>query len=608
MNKQGQFLSVMRSPWILTTIPILLGGMWLINNTWVITNNLDKPYLLGAGPATIITGLAAWAAFAFFKTIVSWCNSTWKAFTEWKKKEGSSFWLVIYVFLGVSVLESGNFFNILLGPNSLLNSLGYASAFVIDLVAVECMRARLHAVRMRDRSGALLYLFGVIICASISAFANGYTALLHWHEPVHTPIPEFMIYIAPTIGVVFPLLMIFLSFAGDYTADQANTRLDPEEYKASELKRLKLLEIQRDILQSRMQIEQEIDEMTQRLKSGKSERTFFLTAWLFPKDPLNMQTVVTAVTEEVKKIYDVQLAGLNQQVSSQIRQWTEQRSTTSLQFQKEVQTTLSGSQTAHKILTTQQTATNEQVSKLAKYTQQSTEHLQSEIQTIHKSLTTHQSDTNNQISELAKYTQQSTRRFQDEIKSRLSTTVSNQIATALQSHNIPNETTIASQIATAIREYTVDQTDDHSVPIEGEKPLYPFMTPELKEVVIRFPTVGLWIRTGQRTVSIPDIVAATNFTPQFVGRQANDSMFTGIKTKDVYTTKSVINWLKTNPSPKRRSTKKQEQITEEIHVISQQELQETEEIPVATEKQNGHAKLPKETIKLDEYVELMGVM
>lgn len=584
MNKQrGQtLLAVVCSPWVLVTIPVILGGIWLINNTWVITNNLDKPYMLAAGPATIITGLVAWAAFAFFKTIVSWCKSTWGAFIEWKKKEGSSFWLVIYVFLAVSVLESGTFFNILLGPNSFFNSLGYASAFVIDLVAVECMRARLHAVRMRDKAGSILYLFGVVICAGISAFANGYTALLHWHDPVNTPIPAVMIYVAPTIGVIFPLLMIFLSFAGDYTADQASTKLEPGEYKKSELKRIQLLEIQRDMLRDRLQIEQEIDQMTQRLKSKKSDRTFFLIAWLFPRDPLSMQAVVESVTQEIRKVYDEQFAGLSQQVSSQLLQLTEQTTQSSQLAIGEIQSHLRGIQADHKTLTTQQTFTGQQLTAL---TQQ--------IELI----------------------SESNGRWQDEIESRFSTTVSNQIASALQSYNIPDETTIAEQIATAIQEYTVDQMDDNRLPIDSKKPLYPFLTDELKEVIDRFPIVDSWIRTGQRTVSVSEIIAATGFTPQFVGRQASDDMFTRVKTDNhktktdsIYTTKSVINWLKTNPSPQKRAAKKREQNTEEIDAIPQQELQVTEGIPVAAETQNGHNHHPKETVKLDEYQELLATV
>jgi hypothetical protein len=579
MNKQGQLLSVVRSPWILTTIPLLLGGMWLILHPTIITDNLDKPYALLAGPALVGSILAGWFVLTCFKTISSWCKSTWTTFIEWKKKEGSSFWLVIYVFLAISVLESGTFFGYLLGSNSFFGTLGYASAFAIDLVAVECMRARLNAVRMRNKRGAIIHLFGLTMCAVISTFANGFTALFHWHAPEHTAIPALMIQIAPVVGVIFPLLMIFLSLAGDYTADQISTKLDPEEYRKSEQKRIDLIEIQRDMLRSRLQIEQEIDQMTHRLKGGKSGRTFFLIAWLFPRDPLSMQAVVTAVTEEVRKTYDAQFATLNQQISTQIRQLGNQSTQSTLQFQKEIQSTLSGIQTDHKTLATQQSATGKQLSILTK-----------------------------QIELIA----ESNERFQDEIEPRLSATVSEQIATVLQSYNLPDETTIAEQIATAIQEYTVDQTDDNSTPIDSQKPLYRLLTEDLKQVIERFPMIDSWIRRGQRTVSVSDIVQATGFTSQFIGRQASDRQFTRIntdnlkvKTDSIYNTKSVINWLKTNPSPQKRSTKRREQNTEEINTISQQDLQNTKGIPAA---QNGHTKFPKQTVKLDEYAELVGVM
>lgn len=576
MPKQEQnLLSLVRSPWILITIPILLGGMWLINNTWIITDNLDKPYALLAGPVLVGSILVGWLTIKFFKTIERGCKAGWEALVRAQKEDSSAqfFWAVIVVFMVVSVFASGSFFTDL--EHNTVPGLGYIVALFIDLVAVQAMKARLNAVRMRDQRGQALYLSGVFLCSGASAFANVYTSLSEFHQTATGVLPIWMLNVAPWFGLIFPALILLLSITADYTLDQTSTKLNPENYRKQEQKRIELIEIQRDMLQRRLQVEREIDQLTSQIKSKKSGRTFFLVAWLFPRDPLSMQAVTTAVVEEVKKTYDAQFAGLNQQVSSQLRQLAEQFTQSSQSAIKEIQITLSNLQID---LTSERSSTGQQLSAITKQIELITE---------------------------------SNGRFQDEIESTLSTTVSEQIATALQSYNLLDETAITDHITAVIQEYTVDQTDDHSTPIDSPKPLYRLLTEDLKQVIERFPAIDSWIRAGQRTVSVSDIVQATGFSSQFVGRQASDGQFTRIKTDNlkvktdsIYNTKSVINWLKTNPSPQKRAAKKREQTTEEINAIPQQD---TEGIPTIIETQNGHNRLPKETVKLDEYA-LLGAM
>jgi len=217
-------------------------------------------------------------------------------------------------------------------------------------------------------------------------------------------------------------------------------------------------------------------------------------------------------------------------------------------------------------------------------------------------------DINDQLSEVKQYTERS----QEDIRLHLSTSVNEQVTAALQKLDIPDETMIKACVSSVVNAYTTDQTDDHSMTIDSERPLYPFMTDELKMVVARFPLVLSWVRAGRRTVSVADVVAATNFSHQFVGRQASNGVFARVKTdsikaktENIYTTKSVINWLKTDPSPKRKVAKKAEQTTEESEVIPQQEESlTTEEKGLITEQSNGqrHAKT---TVNLNDYAELL---
>ena len=615
MNKT--FVSAVRSPWVLTTIPIILGGMWLILHPEIITNNLDKPYMLLAGPALVGSILTGWLVIKFFNTIGKGCKSAWEALVRAQKEDSSAqfFWITIVVFMVVSVFASGNFFTNL--EHDVIPGLGYITALFIDFVAVQAMKARLNAVRMRDNRGQILYLFGVLLCSGASAWANVYTSLAEFNQHQTGALPIWMLNVAPWFGLVFPALILLLSITADYTLDQTSTKLNPDNYRTQEEKRLALIEIQREMLQRRLQVEQEIDQLTGQMKSKKSGRTFFLIAWLFPHDPLSMQAVVTTATEEIKKVYDAQFATLSEQISNQIRQLGEQATQSTLQFQQETQSTLSELQLDHQTVASRQVSTSEQFSDLAKQIEQIIEsngHFQDEIQsqlrgiqTDHQTTANQQTLTGKQLFELTKQIEQVTKsngHLKDEIQSTLTTTVSEQIATMLQSYNLPDEAMITELIESAIRQYTECETDEHNVPIEGEKPLYPFYTAELKEVVARFPAIDSWIRAGRRTISLQDVVAATNLTSQFVSRQANDGLFTKTQTKNVYTTKSVINWLKTDPSPKRKATKREEQNTEEIEAISQHDdSQDTEQIATVTEIQNGHS--DKTTVDLKEYAELL---
>ncbi|SRR5579884_361796 len=313
-------LQVVSSPWLLVTVPLILGGMYLLGHPEIITNNLDKPYALLAGPVFVGSLLTGWLIFKFFRTIEAWCKMAWQAFFRAQKEDSSAqfFWMVIIVFMIVSVFASGSFFTNL--EHDVIPGLGYVTALFIDLVAVQSMRARLNAVRMRDKRGEWLYLFGVFVCSGASAFANVYTSLADFNQHVTGVLPDWMLNIAPWFGLVFPALILLLSITADYTLDQTSTKLDPDNYKAQEEKRIRLIEIQRDMLQRRVQVEQEIDRLSQQLRIGKQERTFFLIAWLFPKQPANAQQIAAQVTAQIQGEFQKQLQSLCTYLTGQIGQ------------------------------------------------------------------------------------------------------------------------------------------------------------------------------------------------------------------------------------------------------------------------------------------------
>jgi hypothetical protein len=293
--------------WMLLCVALLVGGFWLVLNPAIITENINQPYALLFGPALLVSGLALWLVVKFFTAIERGIRSAIVAFKAARARDESAqfFWMVIFVFLMVSVFASGEFFSKL--EKDAIPLLGYATALVIDLVAVVCMRARLNAGRLRDKQGQALYLVGVVFCAAVSAFANVFTTLTTFDTHIHG-LPDWMAAIAPWFGLVFPSLIVLLSMTADYALDQTSSKLDPESYKAVEGKRVKLLEYQRDLLKERVGYEEEIDDLAGQLRGRKERRVFFLVAWLFP-----LQMGGKELLKRVEALYQPQIVTLTEQ-------------------------------------------------------------------------------------------------------------------------------------------------------------------------------------------------------------------------------------------------------------------------------------------------------
>jgi len=313
----GDLLYAINRPWLLIMIPVLLSGVWLIQHPEVITNNLDKPYALLAGPVAMLSILAGWLILKFFKTIEAACKQAYQAFLRARKEDGSGqfFWFTILVFMTVSVLESGQFFDTII--HHIVPGLGYATAFVIDLIAVNSMRARLEAVRMRDNRGAWLYLFGVFVCAGMSAFANVYTGLSSFNHQPTGHLPGLMNTIAPWFAMLFPLLILLMSVTADYTVDRTSTKLDAQKYREQEGKRLAILEVRREMQERMLIVEQDLARIAQARKTALSpsrDREFFLKHWLFPRSQRDMQQILAKAVQQLQAVYDPQFQRIEGQM------------------------------------------------------------------------------------------------------------------------------------------------------------------------------------------------------------------------------------------------------------------------------------------------------
>jgi hypothetical protein len=525
-------VAAINQPWLLITMPILLGGTWLILHPEVITDNIEKPYALLAGPALIGSILLGWLIISCFKTIALWCRLSWQSFGQWRRKDGSAFWLVIAIFLFVSVLESGSYFNELLGTASLSGILGYAVALVIDLVAVECMRARLGAVRMRDYTGQRLYLFGVIACAGLSAFANTYTALKHYHAPIGTLLPDWMMLIAPWSGMAFPLLIIFLSFTADYTADQTSTKLDPENYKTQENKRLQLLAIQRDMLRERVQIEQEIDLLNQRAQQGKG-RYYFSFARLFSlKSP--------SALEQFNALYEAQLASIVQQQQS-----LQESSTQTQQHHEQMLRALSQDleEDRHvfaRSLEDMQVHLSEQ--REQEY-QQMLPRFQQEMTIAITSLQNH---------------------VGDQVKTLVDTRLSRTFAARERDRQALSATFLAVPYDGEKVSAGVAEGSSRTNGEQGEGPILlqsqpkksrswvarTLNDPASQVIFANYPLVKQWLTTGIKNLTVEEIVENTGHSRRMVQNRVKDETIKKAKSPNKYRIESVFEWLKFAPLPK----------------------------------------------------------
>jgi len=491
---------ITNKPYVLGAIPLVFGAMWLANNMWVITDNLDKPYALLAVPVAVLSVIVGWATIKFFQTIAAWCKSAGQAFQRARKEDGSAqfFWLVIIVFMIVSVFTSGSFFTLL--EHDVLPGLGYATALFIDLVAVQSMRARLNAVRMRDMKGANLYLFGVLICSGASAFANVYISLAHFDATATGVLPQWMLTVAPWFGLVFPALILLLSITADYTLDQISTKLDPENYKIQEEKRMKLLEIQRDMLKRRAMIEQEMD----MLNGRKERRVFFLINWLFPvrQQPQAMidldgvrndmmaflQTQMQAFTGEAQNAYANLESSLVRQISSIDRQRDTDLSIVSQQISKA------------------QTALFHQLE-------------QAKEQILLEAL--------NQV----EYVQDT-----------------DPLQPIYQEEEIFDYTPITPVVKEPEKTEKVEDIPDTNPTDTTE------IDEDTKKVFIDYPFLAAEHSAGVRSLSIEEIMKHTGHTPQMVRRREKEKVFKKTRRDGFYSIASVITWLKTEKLPAKKET------------------------------------------------------
>lgn len=234
------------------------------------------------------------------------------------------FGLVILVFLVISVLESGQFFDANITHHAVFGLLGYALALGFDLVSIVCMQARLNAARMRDEHGARLNLVGVGICAAVSAFANVAGSLQGYHPADLDHTPGWIQSCAPWTSMVFPLLIVVLSMTTDHILDHTPSRgIDLDAFRARERKRVEMLQIRLDTERDLLKLEAGLAPFRREREqtSGHMQHEWIFWRWLRPAVPASLVDE-EALTKATDQAVQLALARLEDRVADLQRSLT----------------------------------------------------------------------------------------------------------------------------------------------------------------------------------------------------------------------------------------------------------------------------------------------
>jgi len=297
-----RLLHILNRPYILFVIPGVIGAILLTEHLDAVITLVERhPYVLAIIPVTVLSIVLAWFLFKRLEDIVDWFKTNNQMLKQKLGSKVAFFWTATGIFMTVSVLESGQFFDGFTG-GKFWGLLGYAAALAIDLIALQALLARLECVRMREAGGARLYLFCVAICAGLSAYANTSTSLHSFDRASLTNNPDWMIQFTPWLGMAFPLLILIISITADYIVDQTNSKLDAITYRTQEQKRVDILVVRKEMQEKLLKLDQELSHIALQRKAaqqGRDRRVFFLVDRFFPKQQADIPQVVREITNEL---------------------------------------------------------------------------------------------------------------------------------------------------------------------------------------------------------------------------------------------------------------------------------------------------------------------
>jgi len=200
--------------------------------------------------------------------------------------QGGLFYIGMGLFMLASVVEAGPVLNKIAMHGTLWGYGGHMLVFAFDMISAVSLRARLNARRVFDTHGMKLQMWGICLPAAVSVSANLAGAIQGFNQSDFSHLFIFA-WLLPLIGAVFPSMIIVLSLAADHLIDTTavNVKIDPEDFRRQEKKRV-------DILKVRLETEQELLKEESKIAAIRSERDqtqenkptyeWFFTRWLRP--------------------------------------------------------------------------------------------------------------------------------------------------------------------------------------------------------------------------------------------------------------------------------------------------------------------------------------
>lgn len=521
VEKKPRFQRFVNSPWLFLVVPVLAGALWLVNNLWVITNNLDKPYLMLIAPVMAATVLGIWLVIKFFAAISRWAVATWKATMAARKEDPIAwfFWVTIYGLLAVSVLGSGAFFEKHF-PHP-FPGVGYAIALMFDLVTINAMRARLEALRTGDRSVSWLYLVAIFVCTSATVFGNVYSALDFVNR-----VPQEMKDASPWLAIIFPSMIIVMSILADHLLEKTSTRLDAATYRVREEQRLNILVVRREMRERIKAEEEKLAKLD--AKPKKERRTFFLVRWFFPLDT-DMQALSEQVAEETKQTYQPQLEEMQKQLSLFVQ----------------------NAQSAYNNLASLVEKQSLQIADIDRQRDADNGLIAESITASHSELLQQvQAQINDAIQSVIA------------VSKNANTTVVSPSYTEPYSENTDEVQAVCVSPAQKNTGELYAQTINDAI---NHTPATPELAsldldPSVVDVLEKYPEVYYsWIEKSVKSVSLDDIADVTGHSKRRLIKYAGKAFKRTPKNANLYTVSSVVEWLKTAPTPNGK--------TDEIKVV-----------------------------------------
>ncbi len=571
------------SPYLFILVPLIVGGFYLVNHPELVQRAVNNPYATAFVLAVPVAVFAIKLIINFFSVIERWVRLQFERAKQ--SKRGHFFELVTAVFMFVSVCEAGPFFNDI-QHYVLYGALGYITVLAFDLIAVVCIDARRKELaKSGSKSG--IYLTGVIICAAVSMVANLYSALLNFQAPTAQNFPDLLKSVAPYVGIMFPVMIVFLAFSRDTEIEID----DAETYRKQQQKRVDFLAARRDILAKINREMEQIDLLKQ--------REFVLKSILFTQKKITY--VIETVTAKVMASVNMEMGAIKAEVVGREQTTTLQAQTVAVQAQavqalsSEVATEIGtlkaemaqreqviGSQAQTIAIQVQAVQTlSSEAKELAAFYEAQYKNMLARVEQIAPFCEQLQSSFERIVGQLQQdnawqkeqYSTSLMARYEQDIpllKQQLSEHIDGTIA-------LLNE-----QVSDRIeRGFAQVKTQSSHANSDGYASDNSDAYGDVKKLAIDYPIVLQWQAGSVKTVSIEEIIRGTGLSAQRVRKAEKEGAFAGTKREGFYRVGSVMRWLESVPLPQKKSRiakpiseELPEQNTEEMQPIDSRSVEE----------------------------------